>query len=304
MLKIDINHTLYPYMLKIIPNPPKEIYLEGNYNLLSSPSIAIIGSRHCSQNGKNLAQKFSKELSMSGITIISGLAQGIDTIAHINSYANKGKSIIVLGNGLNNIFPQENIPLYNKIIDSGGLAISEYPPDVAARSSYFLERNRIVSGLSLGIIVIEAQYRSGTSVTAKYAVKQNKSVFTLPHEIWDKHGVGTNRLLKNGAQLVTSPLDVIDSLNLKDIKHKYIQLKNSGAFNNSSKNMTLHKFETIFEEIIFNIIQSLSKNEKTISIETLLNISTLNIQDIYSALFLLETKNYIKKTEGGYIINE
>ena len=146
---------------------------------------------------------------------------GIDTAAHLYSYNQLGKTIAVLGNGLNHIFPPENVGLYKKILDFGGLVISEYPPDTKCQSKYFLERNRIVSGLSLGVLVIEAVHRSGTSVTAKLAISQNKKIFALPHEIWNSHGVGTNKLLKNGAILVTNTEDILQEFkSLKKMSKK------------------------------------------------------------------------------------
>ena len=146
---------------------------------------------------------------------------GIDTTAHLYSYNQLGKTIAVLGNGFNHIFPSENKELYKKILNHGGLIISEYPPDTKCQSTYFLERNRIVSGLSLGVLVIEAVHRSGTSVTAKLAISQNKKIFALPHEIWNSHGVGTNKLLKNGAILVTNTEDILQEFrSLKKMSKK------------------------------------------------------------------------------------
>lgn len=130
-------------------------------------------------------------------------------MAHLYSYNQLGKTIAVLGNGFHHIFPEENVELYQKILDNGGLMISEYPPDTKCQSDYFLERNRIVSGLSLGILVVEALARSGTSVTSRLASLQNKKVFAIPHEIWNSHGIGTNRLIKNGAILVTDTADIL-----------------------------------------------------------------------------------------------
>ncbi len=142
-------------------------------------------------------------------------------MAHLYSYNQLGKTIAVLGNGFNHIFPPENIDLYKKILDFGGLIVSEYPPDTKCQSNYFLERNRIVSGLSLGILVIEAVHRSGTSVTAKLAISQDKKVFALPHEIWNSHGTGTNRLIKNGAILVNCTEDILQEFkSLKKLSKK------------------------------------------------------------------------------------
>ena len=139
---------------------------------------------------------------------------GIDTVAHKATIEAGGKTIAVLGCGFSNIFPKENIQLYYDIIKNNGLVISEYPPDIRAESKYFLERNRIVSGISIGVLVVEAKYRSGTSVTARLAKEQNKKVFVLPHEIGNKNSVETNRLIKKGAVLVNSTKEIIDELEL------------------------------------------------------------------------------------------
>lgn len=146
---------------------------------------------------------------------------GIDTVAHKSTLESKGYTIAVLGNGFNNIFPIENIPLYHEIINKNGLVLSEYPPEEKAKSKNFLERNRIVSGLSKGILIIEAMHRSGTSVTARLAKEQERKVFVLPHEIDDKNGVGTNRLIREGAILVTSAKDIISEFS--EIKYKEIK---------------------------------------------------------------------------------
>ena len=151
--------------------------------MLKSNIISIIGSRACSENGVKLAQQFSKGLVYQGLTIASGMAIGIDTIAHRTTLQERGKTIAVLGNGFEHIFPKENMELYQQIIEQDGLVITEYPPEEKAKSDNFLERNRIVSGIALGILVIEAMYRSGTSVTARLAKQQGRKVFALPHEI-------------------------------------------------------------------------------------------------------------------------
>ena len=185
--KISIKDPIYPESLKTIKNPPETLYAVGEIDLLNSKSIAIIGSRNASEKGKQIAQKFATELSYIGLTIIRGLAKGIDTQAHIGSYNKKGKTIAVLPSGFNNIFPKENIDLSKKILLNGGLLLSEYPPETIQKSSNFLSRNRIVSGLSIGVLIVEASYRSGTSVTAKYAKSQNKPIFAIPHEIDNIH---------------------------------------------------------------------------------------------------------------------
>lgn len=283
MIEIRIENDQYPDTLRKIKNPPKQLYLEGNIELLNKNSIAIIGSRNCSENGKNLAKKFAKELVEQDLTIISGMAKGIDSHAHIETLNNNGNTIAVLGNGFNNIFPKENINLYQKIIKSNGLIISEYPPNVKAKSEFFLERNRIVSGLSIGILVIEAAYRSGTSVTARIAKEQGKKIFVLPHEIGDIHGVGTNNLIRKGATLVTSTKEIIKEYDF--LKYKKISKK---------ENLKI-EFKTIEEKQVYLLLKSKITNINIISDKLQLPINKIN-----EILFMLELHGYIKKKKGVY----
>ena len=309
--EIEYDSKLYPKPLQNIPNPPKKLYMQGNLELLNHPIISIVGSRSCSENGKNLARKFAYELSQCGITIASGLAKGVDTVAHLYSYKEKGKTIAILPNGFNHIFPKENVGLYEEILGNDGLVISEYPPNTKAKSQYFLERNRIVSGLSLGVLVVEAAYRSGTSVTAKLAQTQGRKVFALPHEIWDLHGIGTNRLIKNGAILVTCVEDILDATsnssfsdseynNLYSVLSSidrynisaYIETSSEGkSLNNSSKTLKNHEYQFVYDLI----------SDNPISINEICKITNESISSISNALFILELEGYIKKVAGGYI---
>ena len=158
-----------------------------------------------------------------GITIVSGMAIGIDSIAHKAVLEEHGNTIAVLPCGLENIYPEENKKLFQDIINNNGLVLSEYPPKKQATSKKFLERNRIVSGLSIGVLIVEAMHRSGTSVTARYAIEQKRKVFVPPHEIGDKNGVGTNKLLKQGAIIVTKTKDIIEKNMPIDIVAVYIK---------------------------------------------------------------------------------
>lgn len=172
------------------------MYVEGNKKILGTNAISIIGSRSCSEEGAKIARKFAMDLVKQDITIVSGMATGIDTAAHKGALEGNGITIAVLGCGFKRIYPAENIPLFYQIIQNGGAVITEYPPNTCAKSERFLARNRIVSGLSLGTLVVEAAHRSGTSVTAKIANKQGRKVFCLPHEKDNKHGVRDESLIK------------------------------------------------------------------------------------------------------------
>ena len=180
---ISIENEKYPEKLKNIYNPPKGLYVKGDASLLKDMSVAIIGSRNCSKYGEIVAKKFAMDLAKKGIVVISGMAIGIDSFAHIGTLLGKGKTIAVLGSGLNNIYPRENEKLFYKIIERGGLIISEYEPNEEPKSIHFPERNRIIRGLCDKLIVVEATKRSGTSITVNYALEQGKEVYAVPGNI-------------------------------------------------------------------------------------------------------------------------
>ena len=215
-IDININNEIYPTKLKEIKNAPKKIFLRGNFKLLGSNSIAIVGSRECTSYGFYKAYEFAKELSKKGICVISGLAQGIDTAAHLGAMHQKGKTIAVLGTGLNKIYPKENEILAESIIKNGGLIISEYGLYEERKSENFPKRNRIMSGLSDGILVIEARKKSGTLITARYAKEQEKKVFSLPGNVDVINSSGANELIKNGAILVTDVKDILNEFTIQD----------------------------------------------------------------------------------------
>lgn len=289
IIKITIANEKYPNKLRKIKNPPKQLYLKGNVELLNENIISIIGSRSCTENGKKLAKKFASELSAQGIVIASGMAKGIDTQAHIATLKEKGKTIAVLGNGLNHIFPKENRELYYEILRNNGLIVSEYPPDTKPSSNLFLERNRIVSGISIGILVVEAAFRSGTSVTAKLAKEQDKKVFVLPHEIGDSHGIGTNKLIRKGAILVTSTKEIIEEFEF--LKYKKIENIKEEEKERKKEKIINKEYQKIYE-----LIQSGEKN-----INEICKKSGKDIKETNSILFMLEIEGYITKTAGGYV---
>lgn len=210
----EINETdeLYPKKLLQIKDRPNKIYVVGNIELLNNKSIAIVGSRISTTYGEYYAAKFAKEISKKGITIISGLAKGIDTVAHQNSKQEKGRTIAVLGCGFNHVYPKENEELFNEIIEDGGCIVSQYSPNTDINLKEVPFRNRIISALSDGVLIVEARYRSGSGVTAKYAFEQNKKVFCLPNQIGVTTGVGTNNLIKKGAILVTNPNEILTQI--------------------------------------------------------------------------------------------
>lgn len=209
---INISDDNYPAKLKNIYAPPITIFAKGDISLLNSKSIAIVGSREPSKYGIYVAEKFSKELSKEGITIVSGLARGIDTFAHIGALSSFGKTIAVLGSGIDVVYPKENAKYYREISEKG-LIISEYIVGTAPESKNFPQRNRIISGLSDGVLVVEARKNSGTMITTDFALEQGKELYVIPGNITSNLSVGTNNLIKEGAKLVTDVYEILEDLN-------------------------------------------------------------------------------------------
>lgn len=209
---ISINDKKYPESLKRIYDPPIVLYANGNLNLLNNKSIAIVGCRLCSVYGKIITKKLAYNLSEKNITIISGMARGIDTYAHIGALEAKGRTIAVLGSGIDVIYPKENERLYYEIIRNNGLILSEYIVGTKPIPINFPRRNRIISALSNGVLVTEAKIRSGSFITVDFALEQGKEIFSVPGNINSANSEGTNSLIKQGAKLVTCVDDILDEL--------------------------------------------------------------------------------------------
>lgn len=276
----------YPEKLRDIINPPSILYCKGSMNSLNNISIAIVGSRKATDYGKWVADKFARELSNINVTIISGLATGIDTIAHKSSLKNNGTTIGVIGNGINICYPAKNENLYQEIISNGGCVVTEYPFDTQPMASNFPNRNRIISGLSSGILVVEAQDKSGTLITASHAADQGKDVFAVPGNINSIFSVGTNKLIRDGAKLVTCLDDIIEEIpSLKALDNGENTIKKS------LDNLTIN------EALIINFI-----NEGEKSIDELLTKTGLSINELLSTLTMLEMKGIIKQLSGKKFI--
>lgn len=209
---LPINSEHYPACLKEITDPPPLLYLRGQLACLNQPQLAIVGSRRCSRGGLDNAFQFSHELASAGFVITSGMALGIDTAAHQGALAADGKTVAVLGTGVDVIYPRRNRALYEKIHSHSGAIISEFPVGTTVRPAYFPQRNRIVSGLSLGVLVVEAQQQSGSLISARLAMEQGREVFAIPGSIHAGTSQGCHQLIKQGAKLVESVADINEEL--------------------------------------------------------------------------------------------
>lgn len=212
--EIDIKSIDYPKQLLNIYEPPLKLFVLGNKKILEQKSIGIVGSRNATEYGKKVALNFSRKLSENGVNIISGLALGIDTCAHLGALQaeSKGRTIAVLGSGLDEIYPKQNIELAKMIIRSGGCIITEYPLGTKPMRLHFPQRNRIISGLSRGILVVEANEKSGALITADFALDQGKDVYAIPGNILNINSIGTNELIKSGAKLVTNYKEILEEI--------------------------------------------------------------------------------------------
>lgn len=284
--KITMEDEEYPEILKNIQNPPKQLYVLGDEKILNEKCIAIIGSRVCTEEGAKIAEKFARKLSKSGICIVSGMAQGIDTAAHVGALKTGGKTIAVLGGGFNHIFPKENEKLFFSIIKNGGAVICEYDENTMPEARRFAQRNRIVSGLSMGVLIIEAKHRSGTSITASFAKSQGKPIFCIPHSLEQKEGIGTNRQIKEGAKLVTTPQDIIDKLKIKKEEIKDEKEKEIEIVNIPEEYMPVYKYI----------------NTNPINIDELCKKTKMEISKVNYILTMLELEGYIEQLPGKNFI--
>lgn len=281
--RVDIGNEYYPERLKKISNPPQSIYVVGNMDILNCMGIAVIGSRKNTEYGEKWCKYFTEKLLEYDLCIISGMALGIDSIAHKSCIENKGKTIAVLPSGFNNIYPKENKELFENIIRNGGAVISEYEPNTNKTPQYCIQRNRLVSGLAMGTLVIEARVNSGANITAKYTKQQGKEVFCVPSSLDNRKGMGTNYLIKKGAKLVNQIEDIISEYDvLEKIRPKKI-----------IKNRTIEK-EYIS---LYNSIDS-----EPISIEKLIKKSGLPTNEVFSKITMMELEGYVKLIPGNKIV--
>lgn len=213
--EISLNDRNYPRTLKKISTPPKILYFRGEI-LPEENCFAIVGTRLYSPYGKQVALEIAGDLSEAGLTVVSGLAPGIDTFVHTAAVERKKRTVAVLGTGVDekSIYPQSNLKLSEKILETGGCLVSEYPPGTNGTNYTFPQRNRIISGLSLGVLVVEAKERSGALITAEWARKQKRKIFAIPGPIHSLNSKGCHYLIKNGAKLVESADDILRELNL------------------------------------------------------------------------------------------
>lgn len=274
---LKIEDKNYPKILKKIKDPPKILYYLGEIKLKEN-CFSIVGTRRCSSYGKQIAFEIAGDLAEAGLTIVSGMAPGIDTFVH-RAVLEKGKrTIAVLGTGLDekSIYPKSNLKLAKKILENGGCLISEYPPGTSGTKFTFPKRNRIISGLSIGVLVVEAPEKSGALITAEYAFSQKRKVFAIPGPIYSKTSKGCHYLIKKGAKLVENANDILKELNLPLQSFSFFEGENE-------------------EE---NLILA-SLKEGALYIDKIIEKTKLSAAKVASTLAILEIKGKVKNLGGN-----
>jgi len=295
----------YPKHLREIHAPPPILFVHGNYELLASRQIAMVGTRSASKNGEITAQRFAEKLSRAGLTITSGLAYGIDAASHRGALIGSGKTIAVAGTGLDRVYPPKHYELAHKIAETGAL-VSEFPPGTAAKSGNFPRRNRIVSGLSLGTLVVEAGTRSGALITAREAAEQGREVFAIPGSIYDPLAKGCHILIKEGAKLVERTSDILEEL--FDQKHFFPSAhipssKNSNDSNNDDDEelVVLPSLkDSDLDEDQKRLLEYMGMN--AVSVDNLVDQSGLTVEVISSTLLMLELRGWVASQSGGLYV--
>ncbi len=288
--EIEKNNPQFPLALKNIPQPPSKIYLLGEFLNQNQVYIAIVGTRKATQEGKLIAKKIAYELAKQGIIIVSGLALGIDAAAHQGALLANQKTIAVLANGLDKIYPKIHENLAKQIIEKKGTIISEYPPKTPPLPHQFLERNRLISGLSLATVIIEAPLHSGALVTAKNALDQGKEVFVVPGSPLNKNYEGSHLLIRYGARLITNADEIIE-----DLKNSLPEL-----------NIQRKEEETNFnlkDEVSKLILETLTKATQPLTIDQIIEITKLKPYLVSQKLTFLTLEELIIEKNGWFQIN-
>jgi DNA processing protein len=289
---LTLSDPAYPKLLKEIYDPPLVLYVKGAVDSLNAHAISIVGSRRATPYGVNAAERLARDLASRGLTICSGLARGIDTAAHRGALEAKGKTIAVLGSGIDHIYPRENKKLAQQI-ESQGCIISEFPIHTSPAPQNFPIRNRIISGLSLGTCLVEAAEFSGSLITGRLALEQGREVFAVPGNITSKTSFGPNLWIKQGAKLVQDWQDIVEELPRAAKERLALQqpCEQSALFS---------EVLTASEKFVLELLRP----DEAVHIDRLLELSRMSSSDLLSALFELELKERIKQLPGKSFVKK
>ena len=292
---VALEDAEYPPRLRQIYDPPLVLYVRGNMAAVSLPGIAVVGTRHPTPYGMGMAERLGCDLAARGLAIISGLARGVDTFAHRGAVSAKGKAVAVFGTGVDIIYPKENARLAEQVLSLGGALISEFPLSTFAAPQNFPIRNRIISGMSFGVLVVEAAEYSGTRITARCALEQNREVFAVPGNVTNRNSWGPNTLIKQGARLVATWEDVWEELPA-DVR--LALTPESGAESPDSQTASLFEEPSLspHEKKIYRVLKADEATHLDEIIEKL--EPELSSSEIFAALFELELAGKVKQLPG------
>ncbi|MGO1191117.1 DNA-processing protein DprA [Vibrio casei] len=291
----------YPSLMKQMSSHPPVLFVKGNLDALHQSQIAIVGSRNASIDGLRSAREFSYEFASQGMVVTSGLALGIDGHAHDGALQAQGTTIAVLGSGVDQVYPSRHKGLAERIVQQGGALVSEFRPNAKPRPEHFPRRNRIISGLSQGVLVIEAAERSGSLITARYALEQNRDVFALPGSIYHSGHAGTNRLIQDGAIMALCAQDILDEMNpvfarslLGSNAHSHQPVESQLSFESTS---IAQQQALPFPQLLANV-----GNEPT-PVDILSERTHIPVHEIMMQILELELAGHVISVQGGYILN-
>ena len=292
---ISVEDPSYPPRLKEIYDPPLVLYIRGNKDILITPGIAMVGTRHPTPYGIGMAERLACDLAAQGLVIISGMARGVDTASHRGALSAKGKTLAVFGTGVDVVYPKENSRLSEQILTLGGVLISEFPLGTFAAPQNFPIRNRIISGMSLGVLVVEAAEYSGTRITARCALEQNRDVFAVPGNVTNKNSWGPNTLIKQGAKLVATWEDVWEELPT-EVRLRLAPAASPESSGTSPASLFPDEGLPPHEKRILGLL----KADESTHIDTIIERleTEMSSSEIFAALFELELTGKIKQMPG------
>lgn len=295
VIMISMNDPAYPPRLKEIYDPPLVLRARGNAEVLTKPGIAMVGTRHPTPYGSGMAERLACDLAAQGLVIISGMARGVDTASHRGAISAKGKTIAVFGTGVDVIYPKENSRLSEQILALGGALISEFPLGTFAAPQNFPIRNRIISGMACGVLVVEAAEYSGTRITARCALEQNRDVFAVPGNVTNKNSWGPNTLIKQGAKLVATWEDVWEDLP-PEVRLALTPPASPESPGSSSASLFPDEGLPPHEKRILTLLKADESTHIDEIVERLEN--QLSSSEIFAALFELELAGKIRQMPG------
>ncbi|MBA3711979.1 MAG: DNA-protecting protein DprA [Pyrinomonadaceae bacterium] len=298
-----LDDGTYPALLREIPDPPITLYVRGQWAAcLDAPCIAIVGSRGCSVYGRNVALALARELAGRGVTIVSGLARGIDAAAHRGALEAKGRTVAVLGTGIDEVYPRDHRKLAEEILEGGGALVSQFPLGTPPVPENFPYRNRIISGLSLGVVLVEAAENSGSLITARLAMEQNREVFAVPGNITSRNSFGTNYLIKGaGAKLVQQWQDVAAELP-SEIAAKLLppEPKRKGRGGARALDVIEPADLSLEERTVFRLLSA----DEPVHIDELATASRIGVGELNGTLFGLEMRELIRQLPGKCFVRK